>query len=230
MKTESLIRLAYAEDHVAVRKGIISLISSSGAVRVDIEADNGKELISKIAKAETEPDICLLDINMPVMNGLETLIELKKRWPDIGVLVLTVSDLDIVIINMIINGANGYLLKTCKPEELMQAITSIYDKGAYFSGTFTQHYFQAVRNKELKLPHFTDNELAVLKKCCSNLSYSEMALEIGTTTRSVEGLRDSLFKKLQMNNRVSLAIFAIQTGVVQIDTPIFNGRKFLQSK
>lgn len=228
MKNEEPISLAYAEDHVVVRKGVIALINSLGGIRVDIEAGDGKELLAQISKAEHKPDVCLLDINMPVMNGLDTLTELRKKWPDIGVLVLSGVGLDMVIVNMIMKGANGYLLKNCRPEEVKEGVLSVYNDGIYFSNVVTRNYFHGIRNKEIRHSHFTENELNVLKKCCSSLSYAEIAKEMNTTTRSVEGLRDSLFKKLQMNNRVSLAMFAVQTGIVPIEGPIFNGRRFMQ--
>ena len=230
MQKDQIINIAYAEQHIAVRQGIISLLNSYGGVKTIIEADNGKDLLLQITRSKTKPDICILDINMPVMNGLETLIALKKKWPEIGVLVLTISYPDIVIMNMIMAGANGYMLKSCNPQEIKEAIVWIYNNGVYFSGIVTRSYFNAVQHKEIKLPHFTEHELDVLKRCCSNLSYEQMAQDMGTTTRSVNGLRDSLFKKLNINNRVSLAMFAIQTGLVNIEEPIFNGKKFLATK
>src|SRR5690606_33677819 len=126
------IHIAYADDHTAVRKGIISFLSGLGGIVVDIEANNGKELIKQLEKVKRLPDVCLLDINMPQMDGFETLVEIKKRWQSMKVLILTVHDAELYVIRMIRNGANGYLLKSCDPEEIKKALFTIDTKGVYF--------------------------------------------------------------------------------------------------
>src|ERR1035438_3916432 len=98
MIDESIIHVAYAEDYKIVRMGITAFLNTLGGIQVDIEADDGKDLIRQIQKAKEIPDVCLLDINMPGMNGFETIVELKKKWPDIKVLVLTIYELEIYII------------------------------------------------------------------------------------------------------------------------------------
>ena len=230
MTDELVIRVAYADDHKVVRKGIISFINRLGGIQVDIEADNGRDLIKQIEAAKEIPDICMLDINMPEMNGFDTIIELKKKWPDIKVLVLTVFDVEIYIIRMIMYGANGYLLKSCDPDEIKNAIVSIYNHGMYYSDVVTRHFFNSVKNKEIKIPNLTGREIQVLNLCCGDLSYAQIAEKIGTTTRSVEGYRDSLFKKLNTNSRVSLAMFAVQFGLVPVEIYTSEDKNFLQKK
>jgi len=224
------INIAYADDHKIVRKGIISFINELGGMKVCVEANNGKELIANIEKSTIIPDICILDISMPVMNGFDTIVELKKKWPELKVLVLTVFQTDIYIIRMIMYGANGYLLKSSDPEEIKKAIGIVYNNGAYFSDSTTRHFFNAVQNKQIKLPNLTAREIQVLNYCCGDLSYAQIAEKIGTTTRSVEGYRDSLFKKLKTNSRVSLALFAVQFGLVPLEINIFEDKNFLQKK
>jgi two-component system, NarL family, invasion response regulator UvrY len=230
MTDELVIRVAYADDHKVVRKGIISFINKLGGILVDIEADNGRDLIKQIGEAVEIPDICMLDINMPEMNGFDTIVELRKKWPDIKVLVLTAFDIEIYIIRMIMYGANGYLLKSCDPDEIKNAIFSIYNNGMYYSDVITRHFFNAVRDKEIKLPNLTGREIQVLNLCCGDLSYGQIAEKIGTTTRSVEGYRDSLFKKLNTNSRVSLAMFAVQFGLVPVEIYTSGDKNFLQKK
>jgi len=230
MIDESIIHVAYAEDHKAVRKGIISFINDLGGIQVDIEADNGNDLIQQIQKAKELPDVCILDINMKGMNGFETIQELKKKWPAIKVLVLTIFDLEMYIIRMILYGANGYLLKSCDPEEIKNAVIAIHKYGIYYSEVATRQFFKAVHNKEIKLPQFTTKELQLLHYCSSDLSYSQIAEKTGTTKRAVEGHRDSLFKKLNTHSRICLALFAVQFGLTQLDINSSDDSKFLNKK
>ncbi len=114
-------------------------------------------------------------------------------------------------------GANGYLLKKCSPEEINKALESIYYNNMYYSDTVTRNFFQAVLNKEKKLPNLTEREIQVLKYSCSDMSYADIASKTQTTTRSIEGYRDSLFRKLKTNSRAGLVMFAIQFGLVTIE-------------
>ncbi|MGN6568105.1 MAG: response regulator transcription factor [Flavipsychrobacter sp.] len=210
------ISIAYADDHTLVRKAIINYISEGEHLLVDIEAENGQDLINKLETSPKMPDLCLIDVSMPVMNGFDTLIEIKKRWPDMSTLILSVFDDELYIIRMIMSGANGYLLKNCSPGELKNAIESVYNNGYYYNSQRVRKYYKMVENKEIKLPRFTPNELEVLKYSCSDLSYSEIANRMGKTSRSIEGYRDSLFRKLNINSRVGLVIHAIKFGIVTI--------------
>ncbi|XZF13924.1 response regulator transcription factor [Chitinophagaceae bacterium MMS25-I14] len=217
MKEEPVIHVAYADDHATVRKGIITFMGELGGISVDIEAGNGKDLLKQLEQAEHVPDICIIDINMPEMNGFDTLIEIKKRWPNMKTLVLTIFDHELYIIRMILNGANGYLLKSCDPTDIKKALVSIYNNGIYHSELVSSQFLHAIKNKEIKLPNFTEKELQVLKYCCSDLSYAQIAKNMNTTARSVEGYRDSLFKKLKVNSRVSLALYAVQAGITPLE-------------
>ena len=230
MSAQPIIHIAYAEDHTLVRKGIISFINNLGGIEVDIDVDNGRDLVNEIAKANRIPDVCLLDINMPGMNGFDTVIELKKRWPHIKILVLTVFDIEIYIVRMIMIGANGYLLKSCNPEEIKEAIVSIFCNGMYFSELVTHNFVQDIKTGVITIPNLTGREMQVLKYSCSELNYAQIAEKLGTTTRSVEGYRDSLFRKLKVHNRVSLALFAVQFGLVQMEMTSYDDGKFLNKK
>lgn len=230
MKNNTTVHIAYADDHKVVRKGLVFFLNSMWGIQVDIEADNGKDLITQLQNAGRLPDICLLDINMPEMNGFETIIKIKENWPQMKVLVLTVFDNEAYIIRMISYGANGYLLKSCDPEEIKAAILSIHNDGMYYSGNFTRQFVGDIKSKKVKPPKFTEGEALVLKYSCTDLSYSEIAGKLGTTTRSVEGYRDSLFKKLNVHNRVGLAMFAVQFGFAPIETYLTEDKNFLTTK
>ena len=224
----TVITIAYADDHKIVRQGIIEFINGFGGMRVDIEASNGRELIDSIEKTPSLPDVCILDISMPVMNGFEAAIEIRKRWPSIKLLALTMFHEDIYIIRMLLCGATGYLVKNCDPEEVKKAIIAVYNNGAYFSDAPTRNLFNAVRNGHVKLPNITAKESELLKHFCTELSYAEIAAKVGTTARSVEGHRDSLFKKFNTNSRVTLAILAIQFGFVPLEIDGYLDENFLR--
>jgi len=217
------IRVAYADDHLVVREGISSLIERRSlllpteTIVVEIQAENGNQLLQAIELAEKKPDVCLLDINMPEMNGFETIVELKKRWPDMGVLVFTIFDLEHYLIRMMMCGANGYLLKNCKAEEMIAAIVSIHYNGMYYPDHATMHLYNEIRKGNVKLPQISPMEMQLLKMACTDLRYEEIAEKMKVSAATVEALRSDLFKKLNVTSRVGLAMFAVQTGLVPVE-------------
>ncbi|WP_118975275.1 response regulator transcription factor [Taibaiella koreensis] len=213
----SPVLVAYAEDHVAVRKGITSYLHYLGDVNIIIEASNGKELITKLEKSDRWPDICLLDIKMPEMNGFETVSVIKKKWPDMKMLILSTFSEELYVVRMIRAGVNGYLSKSCEPTEIKKALIAIRDKGIYYSDLFLQKMTIAAQEHKLKTAQLTEKELCFLKHCCSDLTYIGIAKLMKCTPKSVEGYRDSLFRKLRVSSRVSLALFAVQLGIILID-------------
>lgn len=218
MKKDNPIQIAIADDHVIMRNGLSTLIASFPGFKVMLEADNGKELIEKLQQSSVKTDIVILDISMPVLNGYETLIELKKKWPDIKVLVLSMYNNEFSIIKMLRNGAKGYILKACDPNELNQALTDIHTRGFYNSELVSSRFFQLIHsNNEHLLPRISDKEFQFLTHCCTELNYREIAQLMGMSTRTVEGYRDSLFEKLNLNTRIGLVMYAINTGIVPIN-------------
>lgn len=211
------ILVAFADDHTTVRKTVAAFLNGLGGIEVIAEAGNGKELIDAIAASERQPDVVILDINMPVMNGFETVLRLKERWEHIRILVLTTFMDELYICKMIRYGANGYLSKDCDPEEIKQALVAICEQGMYYSDLFVEKMAVVVKDKK-KEPRITERELQFLKHCLSDLTYFQIAALMKTTQKSVEGYRDSLFRKLGISSRVALAIFAIKSGLVTIDT------------
>ncbi|HET8574292.1 MAG TPA: response regulator transcription factor [Edaphocola sp.] len=216
-KTTEIVKVAYADDHMSVRKGIISYLHELGGIEVIIEAVDGQDLMDKLEQSSRQPDVCIIDINMPKMNGFETVAAIKKKWKNKKMLILSTYDEDIYIVRMIRAGANGYLPKACDPDEIKKAILSIHKEGYYYSGLYLEKSLEMLQsNKPFNLSNFTEKELTFLKYACSNLTYAQIAQHMHCTAKSVEGYRDSLFKKLQVNNRVSLALFAVKTGIVLV--------------
>lgn len=210
------IVLAIADDHEIFRKGVIEIISSWDEFAVTIEAKDGKDLIYRIAKANVLPNICIIDINMPELNGYDTLASIKKQWPQVKVLVLTMLKDEYCFIKMIRNGADGFLSKNSNPSELRKALLSIYESGVYHSDVMARKFIRVMQETDV-IPKFSDKELELLKLCASDLTYAQIADKMGITDRSVAGYRDNLFNKLSVSSRVGLAMCALKMGIVAID-------------
>ena len=222
----TVLTVAYAEDHTAVRLSIINYIHDLGGVRVVMDANNGLALLALLEAAETLPDICMLDIKMPEMDGFELLSKLKEQWPSLKTLVLSTFSEELYVIKMIRAGVNGYLTKDCDPEEIKQALISIHTHGIYYSELFASNMQVSLQPHGPILPDFSGKELQFLKHCCSDLTYAQIARAMKTTPKSAEGMRDSLFKKLKINSRVMLALFAVRSGIVPTESgPIFSNPK-----
>jgi two-component system invasion response regulator UvrY len=207
------VNVCYAEPHTLVRRGVINIIQSHPYFTVVADACNGKALIDKLVAMEQQPDVCILDINMPVLNGYNTVIELKRRYQHMRFLVLTECHTEYSIINMIRNGANGYLAKACQPEDLHTAIATIYREGYYYSRFASQKAFHVVRNNVL--PELTEKELKFITLCCTDLTYAQIAQNMCLSVRTIEHYQRTIGEKFHLHNRVSLMLFAIQSGLVQ---------------
>lgn len=215
------IKIAIADDHALFRKGICELMSDFKELEILFDAGNGDELIRLIAQSSVKPDVCLLDINMPVLDGFETARQIKHKWPDIKILAVSMYDQDFTIIRMLHCGATGYVLKDIEPEELKQAIVQLYNTGFYYSkaiGSDVLDIAQMQEEDERYVP-ITDNEKQFLKLCCSELTYKEIADRMGCSPRTVDGYRDKLFTKLHVTSRTGLAMYALREGIASIFTP-----------
>lgn len=211
------ITVAYADDHVAVRKAITSYLHDLGGIEVAIEADNGKELIEKIETGNVIPDVCIIDLKMPVLNGFETVPILRQKWKDIKILVLSTFMEEPYVVKMIRAGVNGYLSKSCDPEEIKAALLAIHIEGRYYSELFMENVALAIQQEQEKPTRISEKERVFLIHSCSDMSYAEIALKMKCTVKSVEGYRDNLFRKLGVNSRVSLVLYAIKSGLVPIE-------------
>lgn len=211
---EKPITLAIADDHVLFRSGIVNLLPKSKIIVV-AEADNGAELIKAINDLDEAPEICILDISMPVMDGYQTLLQLKKHWPEMKVLMVSMYNNDFTIINLIANGASGYILKDCNPEELVRAIEYIHERGYYHSDIVSRTIYSPHYNILVNLK-INEKELAFMRYCCSDLHYNEIAKKMYISSRTIESYRENLFLKLGVKSRQGLVLFALQTGLVSL--------------
>lgn len=211
-------KLALADDHVLLRNGLAKLLKSFD-YRIVFEADNGKDFIKKI-KENILPDVVLMDINMPYMDGFATSEWLKKNYPDIKVLALSMYDDDNSVVRMIRAGAKGYILKDAEPLELKRAIESVLQQDFYHSELVTGKLIRSVRNGSDQNGDdafgLTDREIQFLKLLCSELTYKEIAEQMDIKTRTIESYRDLIFEKLNVSTRIGAVIFAIKNRIISI--------------
>ena len=214
-------KVALIDDHVLLRNGLASIVNSFDGYLVSMEADNGKHFIEQL-KTITAPDIVLLDINMPEMNGIETAVWMKKNLPDVKILVLSVMDTDSVIISMLKHGARGYILKNSKPEIFRQALNNIRDSGFYMNELVSNKMLNYVKKEDDKgkdadlIRSLNENEVTFLQLSCTEMTYKEIAEKMNVSPRTVDGYRDHLLKKLNVQSRVGLVVFAIKYGFYQL--------------
>jgi two-component system, NarL family, invasion response regulator UvrY len=219
MDSQEKIYIAIADDHTIFRAGLKQLINTFPEFNVPIDAANGQDLICQLEASDIPVSICILDITMPGLNGYDTLKAIKKGWPAMKTLILTMHGSEFPIIKLLRNGANGYLLKGANPEELYAALKEIHEKGFYSSELITSKFIsamQTIRDRHLSID-FTENELQFLKLCLSEMSYKEMAIQMGLSPRTVESYRDSLFDKLNLKSRTGLIIYALKTGLLSLE-------------
>lgn len=213
------IRVVIADDHKLLRLGLVQLVESLG-FQVIGEADNGADLTQMI-KGGLTPDVILMDINMPVMDGLTATKWLKDHYPTIKVLGLSMLNDDPTIIKMIRNGAKGYLLKDTEPNELKRAITEVATKGFYFSPLVNGRLINSIANendgKSEDIAQLNEKELIFLKLVCSDKSYREIAEEMCLSVRTIDGYRDNLFQKLNVESRIGLVLFSVKHRIFVIE-------------
>jgi two-component system invasion response regulator UvrY len=216
-----MANIVLVDDHSLLRNGLAELVKSQGHT-VLFEADNGKDFLANL-DTKLLPDIVLMDINMPEMDGFETAQWIKANHPEIKVLALSMYDNETSIIRMLKCGAKGYILKDSEPAELKAAIHALMDKGFYYSDLVSGKLMHAINKLDdesdgLKsLVPLNDRETAFLKYSCSELTYKEIADKMFVSPRTIDGYRDALFEKLHVKTRVGLVMYAIRNGVVNIN-------------
>jgi two-component system invasion response regulator UvrY len=209
------------DDHVLLRNGLANLIKSFGDYTILFEADNGKKFIEKL-KAKQLPDIVLMDINMPEMDGYETTLWLKNNHPEVNVLSLSMYDNENSVIRMFKAGAKGYILKDCHPSELKTALNAVATKGFYYSEMVTGKLIHTVNsldeedNQMKSMIKLNERELQFLKLACTELTYKEIADKMFLSPRTIDGYRDDLFQKLNIKTRVGLVMYTIKNGIVNL--------------
>lgn len=209
-------RIAIVDDHLLIAKAITSIIEEFEGYEVLYEAENGAALLERLKAGKNIPDIVLLDISMPVMDGFETAKWLKENHPGVRVMALTMQADDESLVKMVRNGASGYLNKNVHPTELKKALDTISSRGMYYPEWATSKLLYALAHEEdmreenIKI---TEREQEFLGYACSELTYKEIGEKMFCSARTVESYRDSLFEKLGVKTRVALALYAVKAGI-----------------
>ena len=212
------IKIAIADDYKIYRDGLKVGLTADEKLKVVFEADNGEELLKGLEVYE--PDVIIMDLKMPVMDGMEATKEVRKKFPSIKVLVVTMYDDDKFIIHMMENGANGYLLKNAEPDEIRKSIYAVHENGYYFNDVVNKALLKKLVLKNNLKPSFnqnielTERELEVLKLICQEKTAAEIAREIFLSPRSVEGIRQRLIEKVGVRNTAGLVMFAVKNNMV----------------
>ena len=207
-------RIALVDDHQLFRKGIASLLESMEDVEVVIEADNGRAFLDVVTAVT--PDIVLLDMQMPGMDGVETMKALRQTKPEVKVIYLTVNKEERLILSCMEDGANGFLQKDAHPDEMIEAIRRVRETGYYFNDRVSQIMLRGLsrwkageREGQVVL---AERELEVLKLICMEHTTAEIASKLSLSPRTIEGYREKLIQKTKAKNTAGLVVFAAKTG------------------
>jgi two-component system, NarL family, invasion response regulator UvrY len=212
------ITIALVDDHTMLRNGLAEMLNRRG-YPVLFEASNGLECIEKIDEANL-PNIILMDINMPEMNGFETTKFISTKYPSIKILAVSMYDNEQSIIKILKSGAKGFLLKDSSTKELINAIEILHLKGVYSNDLLSSKLINAIHQEENIKVHsnfiskISEREMEFLKLSSTELSYKEIAQQMNVSPRTIDGYREALFVKLNIHTRVGLAMFCIKEGIV----------------
>jgi DNA-binding NarL/FixJ family response regulator len=215
---EKPVTIGVVDDHPVMRKGLAFFFKHIGNYEVILEAGNGKEL-QEVLKTRSIPDILLLDLSMPVMNGFVTMKWLNEAHPELPVIIFTSHETDLTSIKLYLLGVRAVLQKGCCEKELVKAITRVNEEGYYHNDPVSRrlllqlHQHNGKRNGDLR-PLLNDKEERFLQLATTNMTYQQIAGVLEVSERGVDKIRNRLFEKLEVQNRASLAVKAMQNGIV----------------
>ena len=214
------INIVITDDHKLFRKGIIALLEDFDFVGEINEAANGAALLELLSIIKTLPDIILLDLRMPIMDGVEAQQKIRKLYPKIKVIVLTMEDDEQYILHLISEGVNGYLLKNADPDEMEKAILRVFENGYYFSEDISTLVLKNLNKKEkaevVFNPDFSERELEALTLICKEYTNAEVAQAFDVSIRTAEGYRQKLVEKAGAKNIAGLVVLALKYNWVSI--------------
>jgi two-component system, NarL family, response regulator DegU len=216
---ERKIRLVLADDQELIRKSFISLLKEDPQFEIVGEAANGKELLDLLKQTET--DIVLLDIEMPVMNGMEALEVICKRFPQVKVIMLSMHAGTVFISEMMARGARAYVTKSCDAEALFEAIHTVSTDGYFFDKSVSEAMLKGLQREKAINPVFdelslSDREIDVLKEICNGMSNKEISDRLKITASTVDYHRSNIYKKTKSKNILDLLKYAIKNGIVTL--------------
>lgn len=212
------IKVAIADDHKIFRKGVILSLRHYNNIKFVLEAENGQELLDHLAEAQ--PDVVLMDLRMPVKDGIETTKYISKHYPDILVIVLTMHEDERFVIHLMENGANGYLLKSTDPVEIKKAITEVMTKGYYLNNFVNRILIKRSHNKAKMAPslnsdlNVSEKEKLVMRYICMEFTSHEIGEKMSISSRTVESIKERLIKRFGLKNTAGLVFFAVKNNLI----------------
>ncbi len=211
------ISIGITDDHQLFLKSLSILINSFPSFNIVVDALNGEDLLQKLEAKKIQPDILLVDVNMPVMDGVKTAEKIAQKYPLIKMVALSMKDDDTTIINMLKAGCCAYLLKDIHPDELEKALLEVYEKGYYNADASNVNYRRLIiqANKEAALA-ITEKEKQFLKLACSDLTYKQIAGQMNLSERTIDGYRETLFQKLNVQSRVGMVLEALRRNLASL--------------
>jgi DNA-binding NarL/FixJ family response regulator len=210
------INIGIVDDHQLFLKSLSVLIESFPTFKIVLDALNGEGLLNKLATAEILPDILLLDVNMPVMDGANTATIISSKYPEIKMIALSMKDDDVSVIKMIKAGCCAYLLKDIHPDELEKALNEVYTKGYYNADVSNINYRRLILKTNEQEIVFTERERTFLKLACSDLTYKQIAMQMHLSERTIDGYREALFQKMNVQSRTGMALEALRRNLVSL--------------
>lgn len=220
---DKMINIILADDEELFRKGIAFLLNRESNFNILFEAANGSELVNYISANKELPDVILMDLKMPYLNGVEATKIIHTTFPNIKIIALTSYNTDSFIANMIQVGAASYLVKNATPSEMLTTINEVFDKGFYYNENVLKVIKDGIlpTNVKVKLSsndnYLTHREREVLQLLCQQLNTNEIAETLCISPRTVEGHRNSLLLKTESRNIAGLVVYAIQNKIIDID-------------
>lgn len=217
------LRILLVDDHVLFRKGIASLIASRRDMKVVGEASDGFEAVERVS--QVQPDVILMDIDMPNCNGLDAVKRIKQDTPEAQIIMLTVSDDDDNLFQAIKNGARGYLLKDLEPHRLFEMLEGVRQGEAPISGVMAAKILQELRQPDedaaqsVEVDALTSREIEVLEQVVQGATNKEIAEVLVITENTVKIHLRNILEKLHVQNRVQAAVYAVREGLIQEEEP-----------
>lgn len=212
------IKVAIADDHKIFRKGVILSLRHYSNLKFVLEAENGEELLNGISQAM--PDVILMDLRMPVKDGIETTKQISKLYPQISVIVLTMHEDERFVNHLMENGAHGYLLKSTDPSEIKKAITDVVSKGFYLNNFVNRILLKKSHNKSRTIPSLnntldvSEKERNVLNFICHEFTSIEIGEKMHISSRTVESIKERMMERFGLKNTAGLVFFAVKNNLI----------------
>jgi len=215
------IKVAIADDHKIFRKGVILSLRQYTNIKFILEAENGEELLNGLAGlADAQPDVILMDLRMPLKDGIEATKIVSKTYPNIHIIVLTMYEDERFVSHLMENGANGYLLKSAEPSEIKKAIQEVVSRGYYLNNYVNRILLKKSHAKQKTIPSLNnevvlnDKEREVIKLLCMEFTAAEIAQKMDISPRTVEAIKDRLMERFGAKNTAGLVFFAVKNNLI----------------